>query len=166
MRKCKVRRQLISIGIAILPAMLVGADSFGELVEESWEVAQVEGVKVGCLHTIVRRLSEGNQHLRTIAELDLTFKRHNALLRLRRIWGTEETKEGRVVGVFMRQGQEGGHQLVLEGTLEKDRMHIRIDKGRIDRRLPWSDEIVGLYRLEHLFQECKPIPGDNWKLKR
>ncbi len=155
------------IGMALLSTLPVKADSSGELVEESWEMAQVEGVKVGFLHTTVHRISSASgNRLRTTAELDLTFKRHNTLLRLRRVYGTEETSDGRVVGVFMRQGQEGGRQLVLAGSLEDGRMHVRIDDGRIDRRLRWSEDVVGLYRLEHLFQERKPKPEDRWTLKR
>ncbi len=158
---------LTSVGMAMVLAWPLRAGSPGELVEESWEIAQIEGAKVGCLHTTVRRIeSNGGKTLRATAELDLTFKRHNALLRVRREHGTEETSEGKVVGVFMRQGQEGGRQLVLAGTLEDGRMHVRIDNGRIDRRLPWSDDVVGLYRLEHLFLQRKPKPGDRWTVKR
>jgi transglutaminase-like putative cysteine protease len=151
----------------MLSAWPVRAGSSGELVEESWEIAQIEGAKVGFLHTTVRRIeSNGGKRLLATAELDLTFKRHNALLRVRREHGTEETSEGKVVGVFMRQGQEGGRQLVLAGTLEDGRMHVRIDNGRIDRRIPCSDDVVGLYRLEHLFQQRKPKPDDRWTVKR
>jgi hypothetical protein len=153
--------------MAMLSVIPAAADSPGELVEESWEIAQIEGAKVGFLHSTVHRIgSEGGKRLRTTAELDLTFKRHNTLLHLRRVSGTEETRDGKVIGVFMRQGPEGGRQLVLAGSLEEGRMHVRIDEGRIDRRLRWSDEVVGLYRLEHLFQERKPKPEDRWTLKR
>ncbi|MGH7172097.1 MAG: transglutaminase-like domain-containing protein [Gemmataceae bacterium] len=158
---------LLGIGAALVSAVPAGADSSGELVEESWEIAQIEGAKVGFLHTTVRRIeSEGGKRLRATAELDLTFKRNKTLLRLRRQHGTEETADGKVVGVFMRQGQEGGRQLVLAGQLEDGRMHVRIDKGRIDRRLRWSDDVIGLYRLEHLFQERKPKPDDRWTVQR
>ncbi|HEY7426583.1 MAG TPA: transglutaminase domain-containing protein [Gemmataceae bacterium] len=143
------------------------ADTPKEVVEEIWEVAQIEGVKVGFLHTTVRKVeSDGVKRLRAAAELELTFKRHNALLRLRREHGTEETPEGKVVGVFMRQGQEGERPLVLTGAVEDGRLHVRIDNGRIERRLRWDDSVVGLYRLEHLFQERKPKPGDRWSLLR
>jgi hypothetical protein len=172
MEKGRMKRLLgpilfASMGMALLSAMPGGADSSGELVEQSWETAQVEGAKIGYLHTTVHRIdSEGGKRLRATAELDLTFKRHNTQLHLRRVYGTEETTDGKVVGVFMRQGQEGGRQLVLAGTLEDGRMHVRIDDGRIDRRLRWSEDVVGLYRLEHLFQERKPKPDDHWTLKR
>lgn len=155
------------MGMALLSPVAVGADSSGELVEEKWEIAQIEGAKVGFLHTTVQRIdSEDGKRLRTTAELDLTFKRHNSQLHLRRVYGTEETADGKVVGVFMRQGQEGGRQLMLAGSLEGGRMHVRIDGGRIDRQLRWSDDVVGLYCLEHLFQERKPKPDDRWTLKR
>jgi hypothetical protein len=155
------------IGMVLVWTVLARADSPGDLVEEIWEVAQVEGVKVGSLHTTVHRMDrEGGKCLRASAELDLTFKRNNTLLRLRREYGTEETTDGKVVGVFMRQGQEGGRQLVLAGSIEDGRMHVRIDDGRIDRRLRWSEDVVGLYRLEHLFQERKPKAEDRWTLKR
>lgn len=152
------------VSMAMLPAVRADSTPSGERVEESWDSAQVEGAKVGFLHTIVRRMD--GERLRASAELELTFKRNNALLRLRRVQGTEETADGKVVGVFMRQGQEGGRQLVLAGSLEDGRMHVRIDNGRSDRRLPWSDDVIGLYRLEHQFQERKPKPDQRWTLKR
>ena len=158
---------LVGISMAMLSAVHADTVPSGELVEESWEIAQVEGAKVGFLHTTVRRIdAAGGKRLRATAELELTFKRNNALLRLRRVSGTEETADGKVVGVFMRQGQEGGRQLVLAGSLEDGRMHVRLDNGRSDRRLPWSDDVVGLYRLEHLFQERKPKPDERWTIKR
>src|SRR5437764_345123 len=82
-------------------------------VEETWEVAQVEGAKVGFLHTTVRALDDGGgKRLRTTAALDLNFRRNQALLRLRMEQGSEETPEGKVVGVFMRQFHGEGRQLV------------------------------------------------------
>jgi transglutaminase-like putative cysteine protease len=158
---------LLSLVVSIVPAALGGADSGSSAIEESWESAKIDGARVGFVHTTVRRLeSADGKRLRAAVELDLTFKRHNTLLRLRREHGTEETPQGKVVGVFMKQGQEGGRQLVLAGSLEDGRMHVRIDNGRIDRRLRWSDDVVGVYRLEHLFEQRKPKADDRWTLER
>jgi hypothetical protein len=167
MRETMTTALLVSMGVVMLSGGSVGAAPSDEVIEESWEMAQVEGVKVGFLHTTVHRIAaEDGKRLRATAELDLMLKRHNTPLRLRRLWGAEETMGGKVVGVFMRQGQEGGRQLVLAGRLEDGRMHVRIDEGRIERWLRWGDDVVGLYRLEHLFQERKPKPGESWTLKR
>lgn len=163
----RIARMLLFVGLGLALVGSVQADSSGEVVEEIWESAAIDGVRVGFLHTTVRRLdTEFGKRLRAAAALELTFKRNNALLRLRRESGTEETNDGKVVGVFMRQGQEGGRELVLSGTMEDGRMHVRIDNGRIDRRLRWSEDIVGLYGLEHSFAQRKPKEGERWKLKR
>lgn len=157
------------LGTALLaqPNAAVRADSPKDVVEEIWEAAHIDGTKVGSLHTTVRKVeTDGEKRLRAAAELDLTFKRYNTLLRLRREVGTEETTEGKVTSVFMRQGQEGGRRLVLSGVVEDGRLHVRIDNGRIERRLRWSDEVVGLYRLEHLFQKREPKAGDRFSLLR
>jgi transglutaminase-like putative cysteine protease len=156
---------LVGIGVALGSGGQARADGLGERVEEIWEIARVEGTRVGFLHTSVRKV-DGGKRLRARAELDLTFKRHNTLLHLCQEQGTEETPEGKVLGVFMRQGQEGGRQLVLTGTVEDGRLHVRVDNGRLERRIRWSEEVVGLYRLEHLFQERKPKPGDRFTLLR
>jgi hypothetical protein len=158
---------LFGLALTVAPAAIGRAEPARELIEESWEIAQLDGAKVGFLHTTVRRgESDDGKRFHTTVALDLTFKRHNTLLRLRREYGTEETPKGQVVGVFMKQGQEGGRQLVLSGSLEEGRMHVRIDNGRIDRRLRWSDDVVGQYRLEHLFQERKPKADDRWTIER
>jgi hypothetical protein len=160
-------RTMVFVGLSWAGSGFAYADSTGELVEEFWESAQIEGAKVGYVHTTVRKIDvEGNKRFRAASKLELTFKRNNALLRLRREHGTEETSDGKVVGVFMKQGQEGGRQLVLSGTLEDGRMHVRIDEGRIDRRLRWSDDVVGMYGLEHSFAKRKPKAGDRWTVKR
>jgi transglutaminase-like putative cysteine protease len=135
------------------------------LVEETWETAHVEGVRIGFRHTTVQRVErDGDEYLRATAVLDLTFKRHNALLHLSRTHGTEESAEGKVVGVFMNQGQEGGRQVVLTGAVEGGRLHVRFDNGRLERRIWWSEEVVGLYRLEHFFQQHRPKPAETFSL--
>jgi transglutaminase-like putative cysteine protease len=80
--------------------------------------------------------------------------------------GTEETPAGKVTGVFMRQQHAGGRQLLLAGVVEGDRLHVKVDGGRIERRLRWSREVVGLYGLEHLFAKRKPRPGDRFTFLR
>lgn len=158
---------LMIAGLTVAANMPLRAETPARLIEDVWETAQVEGTRVGYLHTTVRRVDlEGEQRFRAAAELDLTFKRHNALLRVRREHGTEETAEGKVIGIFLRQGQEGGKQLVINGAIEDGQMHVRVDDGRIDRRIPWSEDVVGLYRQGHLFEQRKPKSGDCFTLQR
>jgi transglutaminase-like putative cysteine protease len=151
--------------LVLLAAGPAGAEA-PRFVEDVWESAAVDGARVGYLHTTAEALeADGGKRLRATADLSLTFRRQRAAVRLRVETGTEETPDGRVVGVFMRQGQ-GDRTLTLAGALEDGRMHVRIDGGRIDRRLRWSDEVVGLYRLEHLFEQRRPKPGDRFSFPR
>jgi transglutaminase-like putative cysteine protease len=152
------RRSYLGI-FCVLAVPLAGhtGEKPAQLVEEIWEAAYLEEVKAGASHTTVQIIEvEGVKRFRTRTELDLTFRRYNTSVRLRLEQGTEETPDGKVVAVSMKQGQEKGPQLVLVGNLEGDRMHVRVDNGRIERRLPWSDQAVGLYQREHLFQDRKP----------
>ena len=157
------------VGVLILGATIAAADApkpadpASNVVEEIWESAQLDGVKVGTVHTTVQSVdADGGKRLRVTVALELTFKRHNATVQLRMERGDEETADGAVVAVFMRQYQGQEKKLDLSGTLEDGRMHVQIDGGRIDRRLLWGDDVVGVYRLEHFFQDHKPKPGDHF----
>lgn len=166
---CYAALVLAAAPLASLANAADTADSVtpGRLIEESWELAEVEGGRVGFVHTTVRQRDDGGvKRLRATSDLNLTFRRHNALLRLRMEHGTEETPGGKVLGVFMRQHHDRGRQLVLVGTVEDDRLHVRVDGGRVERRIRWSADVVGLYQLEHLFQKRKPKPGDRLTLLR
>ena len=76
--------------------------------------------------------------------------------------GTDETPEGKVIGVFMRQFQGNIQVVNLKGGLEGDKMHVVIDKGHVERFLRWNPDVVGVHGREHLFQERKPKPGDTF----
>jgi hypothetical protein len=134
-------------------------------VEEFWEVAQIEGARIGFTHTATEAAdADDGKHYRTTTELDLTLRRYNALVKLRMEQQTEETAAGKVIAVGMRQFHDKGRQVDLTGKLDGDRMHIVIDNGRIDKRLPWSDTVVGLYGRERLWQQRKPKAGDRFTI--
>jgi hypothetical protein len=155
---------LLLVGAATATAATPqSSDSSGKVVEEIWEAAQLDGVKIGSVHTTVRTVVADEKRLRATVALELSFKRHNALMQLRMEQGDEETAGGVVVGVFMRQYQDQGQKVALSGALEDDgKMHVQIDGGRIDRRLRWSAEIIGVHHLNHLFQNRKPGPGSRF----
>jgi transglutaminase-like putative cysteine protease len=147
-----------------LTGLARGEDGSAKPPDEVFEVVELDGTRVGTLRTTVQE-QEGKQ-LRTTATLELTLRRYGALVRLVREEGTVETPAGRVVGVFLRQGQAGGRQLQLLGALEEGKMHVKIDGGRIDRRLNWSDEVIGMRGQERLLAQKKPKPGDRFSFRR
>jgi transglutaminase-like putative cysteine protease len=129
-------------------------------LEETFETVLVDGSRVGSMHTTVHRHDNDGKQLRITATLDLTLRRYGSMVQLRREEGSVESPDGKLLAVFMRQGQVGGRQLVLTGVLEDGKLHVKIDGGRIERRLRWSDEVLGLRQQERLFAHKKPKPGD------
>ncbi len=127
-----------------------------------WEVAHVDKARIGFFHTSIQSTERNNQKLlRTSQELNLTVKRYgDTTTQLRMISGTEEDGDGKVQGVFMRQFQDKGNQLVLNGVVKEGKLLVDINNGRIRRQLPWNDKVLGLYAQEHLFQNRKAKVGD------
>ncbi len=157
------------VGVLLLGATVGGAtpvkpsEPADKIIEEFWESAHLDGAKIGSVHTTILAVGGDDKRLRATVALELTFKRHNAVVQLRMEQGDEETADGAVIGVFMRQFQDKVPKVALSGALEDDgKMHVQIDGGRIDRRLRWSDEIVGVRRLDHFFQERKPAPDSRY----
>ncbi len=143
-------------GLALLPFLAPAAadEPQGKLVKETWDAAYLEGAKVGFFRTTVHESErDGQKVLRTAVELNLSIRRNNATVALRMLTGTEETPDGKVLGVFMRQYHDKGQQLVLTGTVTGDQLHVRVDNGRIDKKVYWNDEVVGLYRQEQLYRD-------------
>ena len=146
-------------GLPLLPA-----EPPGQIVEDFWESRTSKASRSArCTRPYAPSRAKPGELLRTATDLELALRRGNAIVRCRMAQGTDETNKGRVLAVSMRQ-EQGQNQLVLAGKLEEGRMHVLIDGGRIDRRLRWSDDVAGLYRREHLFQERKPKPGDRLAL--
>jgi hypothetical protein len=132
--------------------------------EDVWNVAYLEGARAGFVHTSVREITEkGGKVLRTMSELDLTLRRQGQLIRMRMKTGSEETPDGKVTGVFMDQYQGDRPQLSLKGVVVDGQLEVNVNgSARLHTRVPWNDEVIGLYRQQHLFQERKVKPGDKF----
>jgi transglutaminase-like putative cysteine protease len=62
----------------------------------------------------------------------------------------------------MRQFVGDKEQMVLTGMVEGDQLHIKTGDGKLDKKVPWNDEVIGLSRQDRLFQEHKVKPGDRF----
>jgi transglutaminase-like putative cysteine protease len=151
------------VGLLLWAAAASAAEPQGKVVQETWEATYLEGGKAGWSHTTVREVErDGKKLLRTTKALDLTVKRGNAEARLRIEEGTDETPEGKVLGVVMRQFLGDKEQMVLTGVVEDDQLHLKTGDGKLDKKVPWNDEVIGLYGQDHLFQKHKVKPGDRF----
>jgi transglutaminase-like putative cysteine protease len=95
--------------------------------------------------------------------LDLTVQRFNDTARIYMETGTDETEDGKVTGVSMRQLIGKNQQLILTGTVEDGQLHVKMQGGPpMDKKIRWSPQVVGLYREQTLFQDKKVKPGDKF----
>src|SRR5262249_11459254 len=130
-----------------------------------WEAAHLENARSGYFRTTVHEIErDGQKLLRTNQELNLTVRRYGDTVQLRMESGTDETEDGKVVGVSMKMHQ-GNSALVLTGTLKEGKMHVDIADGRIKRELPWNDKVIGLHAQARLFQKNRAKPGDRFTFK-
>ncbi len=148
------------LGVGVLPA----AEPSGRLVRETWEAAYLSAGKAGHAHTTVRALErDGRPVLVTTVDLSLTVRHFRDTVTLRMETVSEETPAGKVVGVAMRQYQGTAPRLTLRGTVEGDQLHVKVDGGRrLDKMIPWSEQVVGLSGPERLFRERRVKPHDRF----
>jgi transglutaminase-like putative cysteine protease len=137
----------------------------GKVVRETWDAAFLDNAKAGYVHTVTRAVgTEDQKILRTTLELDLTVKRFNDLVHLHMESGTEETEDGRVVAVFMKQPLGKDQQLVVRGTVDGQQLYVQIQGAGqpTAKKKPWNSKVLGLFRQEGIFQEHKVKPGDQF----
>ncbi len=152
---------ILGLGQAPVPGELRRTEP--RIVEEVWEVVHRGEVRIGSVHTTVERL-EGNNRLRTTSEMELNFLRGGNRLNARQEQ-SEETAEGKVQRVFLRQFQGANPLVVLTGTVADGQLHVVWDGGRSERRLRWGDDVAGLHRKMHQFAERKPRPGERFSFR-
>lgn len=156
-----MRRRII---LALLTAALsLLSAAAADPVLETYDLAQLDGVTIGSVKT---RVVADGKLFRATRTLELTLRRYGSAVRLSREERTTETADGQVVALAMQQGSGGAKQLQFDGTRDGDVMTVKIDGGRVERKLAWSDDVVGLYREERLFAERKPKPDDKLTLRR
>jgi hypothetical protein len=141
-----------------------GQEPRGRLVEDLWNAAWLGGGKAGFVHTTIREIErDGQKLLRATTELNLKLKRFDAMIEVRMEAGTEETPDGKVVGVFSRQSLGKNQQMVLTGSVQDNELHVLVDGGnRQKKAVPWNPEVVGQARQERHFQERQVKPGDQF----
>ncbi len=155
-----------SIVLAFLVNIGVAADPAGKLVRESWDAAFLDGEKAGHYHTEVREFQrEGQTILRVTRTLRLTIKRNNDIARIEAEIGNEETRNGKLLGVFMTQGLGTDQQLklsgaVIDGVLQDSIVGQAVPGNKIERKIRIPDDTLTILAEENLLKQKKAKPGD------
>src|SRR5262249_44808077 len=64
--------------------------------------------------------------------------------------------------IAMRQFLGNDQSVLLTGAVEGKKLRLKTQDGRLDRTVPWNEEVIGLARQYHFFQEKKAKPGDQF----
>jgi transglutaminase-like putative cysteine protease len=148
----------------LLTATPLWAQTPNRVVLDVWNTASFEGARAGYVHTLVRETEQdGHKVYSTTTELKLTLQRNQGTVQLRLDTGSVETADGKVLGVAMRIFQGDQPQVTLKGTVKGGQLEVSVNgKTQLERKIPWNDQVIGLYRQERLFQERKVKPGDQF----
>ena len=136
----------------------------GKLVKETWQTAKIGDERSGYMHLTIRELeANGKKYFRGSRKLSLTVKRFGQPVRIEATQGTDETEDGTVVGVFMKQGLAQNIELTLRGIVEGEQLHVVADgKMKFDRKIPWDPKTLGLWSEQQLLAKTKPKVGDEF----
>jgi hypothetical protein len=147
--------------ILLCAARVSAAEPVDKVVRDTWDAAYLEGGKVGFAHTVVREIErDGQTMFRTTIDLDLTFKRGNATVRLRAQSGCDETADGKILAIAQRLFLDKNQELLFTGKVEGDQIHLRTNDLSLDKKIPWNDKVVSIRRQELIYKEAKVKPGD------
>src|SRR3954453_15081314 len=97
-------------------------------VQEIWEAAYLDGGRAGYFRTSFENIEVAGQKIvRSRQLLNLTVKRQGLVINLRMQIGTDETPEGKVVGVFTQMERSDLGPLIITGTAKENVLHLDID---------------------------------------
>jgi predicted transglutaminase-like cysteine proteinase len=161
-----------------LIATLVQAQPKATLVEDLWEVAYVTDAngrdqKIGYTHLQVMELEEnGKKHLRSRRELRLTVNRGSNTALIRADEGSDETLDGKLIGVYAKIWLGMEESIVIEGQMKRttdekgntlDVMEVKHQGQRtLKRELPIPPDTAGIIRENGLLREKKVKTGDEF----
>src|SRR5579872_4776215 len=98
-----MRRYRLCLSVALLALLtpFVRAEPRApRVVLDTWDAAYLEGAKNGHAHTTVQEIDRGGKKTyRTTLEMVLLIRRYDAAVPVRFVTSTDETPEGKVLGL-------------------------------------------------------------------
>jgi hypothetical protein len=162
-----MKRYSLCCGVALLLAMPLPVQAqepaAPRIVLDVWDAVYVNGAKMGYQHTTVeRRVRNDSKTFHTTRFLSLTLKRYDSVVTQRLALTTDETSDGKVIGVSMTQYLDNDRKVVHSGRVEGDKLIVRIPNDPEEKAVPWREGVIGYYAQERLFQDRKVKPGDRF----
>jgi hypothetical protein len=164
-----MKRYLVWCGVALLAvapvcAQAPQAPAAPKVILDLWDAVYLDGAKMGHQHITVEQIERDGQKLfRTTKLMHLTLKRYDGVITQRMAMTTDETPEGKVVGVSMTHYLDKDRKVVQRGHVEGDKLIVRTPTDTEGKAVPWNDGVLGYYGQELLFQMRKVKPGDRFR---
>jgi transglutaminase-like putative cysteine protease len=139
----------------------------GRLLQDTWETAYLGDVRAGYVRYTVRELDEGGgKFLRASKELNLSVRRFGEVSSTRAELGTDETPDGKVLGVFMRQGLGKQQTMELIGVVNGKTLDVTVrGQYNLEREIPWPEGVIGMTGEHNLIRTRKPKPGESFSYR-
>ncbi|MHB1424440.1 MAG: transglutaminase-like domain-containing protein, partial [Gemmataceae bacterium] len=161
------KRYFLCCGMALLlatPLPAQQAKAEPKRVLDVWEAAYLGGVKTGYQHTYVEQIErDGRKIFHTTQYIHLTLKRYEGVVTARWAVTSDETEDGKVVGLSMTQYLDKDHKAVQSGKVEGAKLILRTPSDPQGKAVPWKDDVLGYYGQELLFKTRKAKPGDRFR---
>src|SRR5581483_1481202 len=120
-----------------------------KIVLDVWDALYLNGAKTGYQRTTVEeRQRDGQKIFHTTRLMHITLKRYEGVITQRLALSTDETPEGKVVGVSMTQHLDKDRKIVQSGRVEGDNLIVRTPSEPDGKIVPWKDGVVGYYGQE------------------
>jgi len=134
------------------------------VVREEWQTASIDGMRAGYVQLTVQDMqSNGMQFQRASRLLSLTLKRFGDIARIEAVTGTDELSDGRVLGVFMRQGLGKEVHLTVRGIVQGNQLNVTAEgKMQFNKSIPWDPAVLGTLGEMNQVGKIKPQPGHKW----
>jgi hypothetical protein len=163
-----MKRSLVWYGVFLLAAAPAYAQqataTAPKLVLDVWDAVYLDGAKMGHQHTTVEKIErDGQKIFRTVKFMHLSLKRYERVVSQRWAMSSDETADGKVIGVSTTHYLDGDRKIVQSGRVEGDKLIVRTPTDPKGQAVPWQDGVLGLYGQEMLFQTRKAKTGDRFR---
>lgn len=138
-----------------------------KVLYESWQVAYLDGHKIGHGHLLSVRTQnkEGKQVIRTTHDLELVMKRYGSVMPIRQEQSCEETPDGKVLSLESTFTIGTNKQGPFRGVVNGNQLSFTSPDSPRPRLLDFPDDVVGFYFQETYFTRHELKPGDTFSLR-
>ena len=150
------------VSISLLPGRLDAEPAPTPSLHEAWDVAYMQGAKIGWIHTLTDRLdASGQAVLHTRQKLNMVITRAKNRAQVTAVTDSFELPDGRLYAIDTRIRTAEGTRLRTQGLLRDDgKFHLTSSAAPNESTtIDWSDDVLGPYAFERMLRERPMAPG-------